>query len=143
MNFKKQARQLEQFLEEEFKKTIPIALLPDGSLAYKDFIIKKNKTDQWQISRARGLPLDTFNIKTCAVIAARLYGSNKFERYSELKILDQLYHKNHTDAMIFMERFKATKDIEKRDLYIARYSNAEKTADYAKKQIASRFKLMF
>ena len=80
MNFKKQARQLEQFLEEEFKKTIPIALLPDGSLAYKDFIIKKNKTDQWQISRARGLPLDTFNIKTCAVIAARLYGSNKFER---------------------------------------------------------------
>jgi hypothetical protein len=143
MNFKKQARQLETFLEEEFKQKLPIALLPDGSLAYNSFIVKRNKQDQWQLSRAKGLPLDTFNVKSCAIIAAKLYGASRFEKYSELKLLDELYHKNHTDAVVFKERYSTTKDNDKRDLYIARYVNAEQHADYAKAQIASKFKMLF
>ena len=143
MNFKKHAYQLETFLEEEFKQKLPIALLSDGALAYNGFIVKKNKKDQWQLSRAKGLPFDTFNVKSCAIIAARLYGAGRFEKYSELKILDDSYHKNHTDAVIFKQRYAATKDLDKRDLYVARYINAEQHANYAKSQIASKFKMLF
>lgn len=143
MNFKKQARQLETFLDEEFKSKLPIALLADGSLAYNGFIVKKNKQEQWQLSRAKGLPLDTFNVKSCAIIAAKLYGAERFEKYSELKILDDLYHKNNTDAVTFKQRYIAAKDLDKRDLYVARYVNAEQHANYAKAQIASKFKMLF
>jgi hypothetical protein len=143
MNFKKQARQLETFLDEEFKSKLPIALLADGSLAYNGFIVKKNKQEQWQLSRAKGLPLDTFNVKSCAIIAAKLYGASRFEKYSELKILDNLYHKNNTDAVTFKQRYTTTKDLDKRDLYVARYVNAEQHANYAKAQIASKFKMLF
>ena len=143
MNFKKHAHQLETFLEEEFKQKLPIALLPDGALAYNGFVVKKNKKDQWQLSRAKGLPFDTFNVKSCAIIAAKLYGASRFEKYSELKILDDLYHKNHTDAVTFKQRYTTTKDLDKRDLYVARYINAEQHANYAKSQIASKFKMLF
>jgi hypothetical protein len=143
MNFKKQARQLETFLEEEFKNKLPIALLPDGSLAYNGFIVKRDKQEQWQLNRVKGLPLDTFNVKSCAIIAAKLYGAGRFEKYSELKILDNLYHKNHTDAVTFKQRYTTTKDLDKRDLYVARYIDAEHHANYAKAQIASKFKMLF
>jgi hypothetical protein len=143
MNFKKQARQLETFLDEEFKSKLPIALLADGSLAYNGFIVKKNKQEQWQLSRAKGLPFDTFNVKSCAIIAAKLYGAGRFEKYSELKILDDSYHKNNTDAVNFKQRYTAAKDLDKRDLYVARYVNAEQHANYAKAQIASKFKMLF
>ena len=143
MNFKKHADQLETFLEEEFKQKLPIALLPNGALAYNGFIVKKNKTDQWQLSRPKGLPFDTFNVKSCAIIAAKLYGANRYEKYSELKILDELYHKNYTDAVTFKQKYTTTKDLDKRDLYIARYINAEQHANYAKSQISSKFKMLF
>ena len=143
MNFKKQAKQLEQFLEEEFEQKTPLALLPNGSIAYGPFLIKQNKKKEWQLSRANGILIDTFNVKSCAIMAAKIYGSSNFNKYSELKILDQLYFKNHTDSEIFKQRYTTTKDNEKRDLYLARFLQSEQHATYARQEIASRFKMMF
>lgn len=143
MNFKKQAKQLEQFLDEEFKEKIPLALLPNGNIAYGNLVIKQNKNKQWQLTRVNGVYLDSFNTKSSAIIAAKLYSLNRFSTYSELKILDQLYHKNITDAEIFKYRYKSTKEADKKDLYLARFSNSEQNAAYAKEQIASRFKSLF
>ena len=64
MNFKHQARELENYLEHNFQKNMPLALLPNGNIAYKDFIIKKTKQDKWELSRDKVNPLDIFNIKT-------------------------------------------------------------------------------
>lgn len=143
MNFKKQAKQLEQFLEEELKDKVLLALLPNGSIAYGNFLIRQSKNKEWQLTRANGTYLDTFNTKSSAIIAAKLHGASAFAKYSELKILDQLYYKSYADAEIFKQRYKTTKDSEKRDLYLARMSNAEQYATYAKEQIASRFKRLF
>ncbi len=143
MNFKLQAKQLEKFLEEEFENKQPLALLPNGSVAYKSFLVRQTKKKDWQLTRVNGLLLDTFHIKSCAIMAAKLYGSSNFNKYSELKVLDQLYFKNHVDSEFFKERYNTTKDSEKRDLYLARFLQSERHANYAKEQIASRFKMMF
>jgi hypothetical protein len=143
MNFKKQAKQLEQFLDEEFKDKIPLALLPNGTIAYGNFLIKQTKNKEWHLTRSNGTYLDTFNVKSSAIIAAKLYGVNNFVKYSELKILDQLYYKNNTDAEIFKCKYKTTKDTDKRDLYLARFLYSSQYATYAKEQIASRFKMLF
>ena len=143
MNFKRTAEKLEQFLEEELTKKPPIALLPDGSLAYNNFIIKKNSKQQWDLKRPGGNVLDSFNLKSTAISAAKFYGNNNFKYYNEIKILDSVYAKNIEDADRFKVRYQTTKDIELRDLYIARHVEARANADYAKKQIVKQFKTVF
>ena len=143
MNFKRTAEKLEQFLEEELTKKPPITLLPDGSLAYNNFIIKKNSKQQWDLKRPGGNVLDSFNLKSTAISAAKFYGNNNFKYYNEIKILDSVYAKNIEDADRFKVRYQTTKDIELRDLYIARHVEARANADYAKKQIVKQFKTVF
>lgn len=143
MNFKKTAKQLEQFLDEEFQKNRPIAILQDGSLAYKEFVIKKNKTDFWSLRRLGGNVLDTFNLKASALSAANFHHRTNFKKYDEVKMLDNMYFKYSTDADRFKYRWTTTKDIELRDLFIARYVEAKGKADYAKQEIAKQFRSLF
>jgi hypothetical protein len=143
MNFKKQAKQLETFLDEEFKTKLPIALLQDGSLGYKDFIVRQTTAKQWNLKRNNGTELDLFNLKVCAIIAAKLYSVSNFKNYNELKNLDILYYQNNADAHRFKRKYTTTQDLDLRDIYVARYVQASQKATYAKKQIASKFSAMF
>lgn len=143
MNFKKQAQHLEKFLEDELTKKPPIAVLSDGSLAYNNFVINKTSAESWSLKRAGGNLLDTFNLKASAVAAANLYSRNNFKHYSDLKILDEMYFKHSTDANRYKYRYKTTQDLDLRDLFISRYSEAKERAEYAKQQIVIQFKTLF
>jgi hypothetical protein len=143
MNFKRQASELENFLQENFKKNNPIAVLPNGNLAYKDFVIKKNKQNKWELCRAKGHTLDVFNLKTCAILGAKFYNASNFSRYNELKILDTFYFKHQNDSEIFKQKLNKTKDIEMKDMFIARLVESKYQADYAKEKIISKFKSFF
>lgn len=143
MNFKKHARQIEEFLEEELVRKPLVVVLPDGALAYNNFIIKKNNLEQWVVKRPSGVVLDWFNLKSCALTAVKIYERNNFKLYNELKILDDMYFKNSIDAARYQARYQNTNDYDLRDFFIARYSEATSRAAYAKKQISSRFKTLF
>jgi hypothetical protein len=143
MNFKRQAEKLESFLHDEFKQKLPIALLPNGNLVYNSFTVKKNKKEQWCLYRNSGGLLDTFNLKASCLIAAKLYNASAFSTYNELKMLDNLYHKNNTDYVIFKHRYSTTTDNELKDLFIARSEIAQSKSIYAKQQIADKFKALF
>lgn len=143
MNFEKQAKKLEEFLEEIFNKKVPVYLRKDGSLIYDDFIVKKNN-NKWELQRAiSSYVLDTFNLKSCAVAAAKLYRNNNFKKYNELKILDDYYQKHATDAEIFEHKYKKTKEDDLRDLFVARYVESKQRKLYAKDQITNKFKSLF
>lgn len=89
MNFKQKAEKLEHFLEEEFSKKLPIAVLSDKSLVYKTFRIKQTKQGPWALRWAKtGDFIDNFRTKTGALLAAKFYDTNRFDRYNEVKILD-------------------------------------------------------
>jgi hypothetical protein len=143
MNFKRQADKLESFLREELDSKPPVAVLDNGALIYKDFVIKQNKKEIWCLYRAKGYLLDTFNLKATSLMAAKLYSTNNFPLYNEVKILDSFYTKHHTDAVIFKHLYKKTSDVELRDLYITRFEVSKSKSDYAKQQIASKFKALF
>lgn len=143
MNFKKQAQQLEKFLEEELIKKPPITVLSDGTLVYNNFIINKTATEAWSLKRRSGNILDTFNLKASAVAAANLYGRNNFKNYNDLKILDEMYFKHSTDAHRYKYKYKTTKDLDLRDLFISRYIESKDRAEYAKQQIVTHFRTMF
>lgn len=143
MNLKYQAKRLEASFNEEVKKEIPMALLPDGSIAYKDYIIKSTKTKQFQVIKKGGVKIDTFFLKTCALMGIDLYAKNRLSSYSEIKLLDQKYKNNIIDAEIFKYKFKNTKDPDKRDLFLWRWEITKNRANHARTEIASRFRSMF
>lgn len=143
MNFKKTVKILENFFEEELTNKPPITILSDKSIIYNNFIIKKNSKELWELKRPGGNVLDTFNLKTTAISAAKLYHNNNFKNYNYIKILDETYSKNTIDAELYKTKYKKTTDIELKDLFIARYTDASHKASYAKKQIINQFKTLF
>ena len=143
MNFKRQAKQLEIFLEEEFKKKIPLVILPDKSIAYKRYKIKQDDRGFWTITLGTGDVIDQFRIKTTATLAAKFYDQTNFNRYNEIKSLDTHYWNNSNDASFFKYRYEHAKDIDKRDIYMWRWEQAEHRAKRYKEQISSMFKTNF
>ena len=143
MNIKRQAKQLESFLEDEFKKTIPILVLPDKSLVYKRYKIKQNKTGNWVLSYIDGDSIAEFKIKTTATLAAKFYDQTNFKRYNEVQQLDSDYWNNSNDAVFFKYRYEHTTDIEKRDIFMWRWEQADHRAKRHKETISSMFKSNF
>jgi len=143
MNFKKQAEKLEKYLNEEFSKELPIALMPDGSIVYKNYRIKQTKQKYWRLYRIGGNLIDTFNLKACALMAAKLYSINQLTAYNEVKNLDNSYQKNATDATIFKHRYQTTADPVRKDTVLWRWELSNARADSFKLQISQKFKTMF
>jgi hypothetical protein len=143
MNFKRQAKQLENFLEEEFKNKIPLAVLPDKSIVYKRYKIKQRKDGDWQLGYIDGDSIDTFRIKTTASLAAKFYDQTNFKRYNEVKSLDLHYWNNSNDASFFKHRYENAKDLFKRDIYMWRWEQADNRAKRCKEEISSMFKSNF
>ena len=143
MNLKHQSKKLEVLFEQEIKHELPVALMPDGSLIFKDFKIKQNKKKTWDITRVNGFRIDTFNLKACALMAAKLYSINRLSTYNEVKLLDQQYQNNTNDSEIFKHRYTTTTDNDKKDLFLWRWELTNNRAKYAKQQISSKFRSMF
>jgi hypothetical protein len=143
MNYKKQAKQLENFLEDEFKKNIPIAVLPDKSIIYKRYKIKQNKKGLWQLTYVGSDSIAEFRIKTTAILAAKFYDKTDFKRYNEVKLLDTQYWNNSNDAGFFKYRYEHAKDIDRRDLFLWRWELASSRAKRYKDEISTMFKSNF
>jgi hypothetical protein len=143
MNFKRHAEKLEKYLEDEFKRELPILVLPDKSVVYKNFKIKQDKQGLWNLFKVGGFKIDSFNLKACALMAAKHYSVNNITAYNQIKNLDVAYQQNATDASIFKYRYQTVKDIDRRDLALWRWEITDSRAKFTKLEIASKFKSMF
>lgn len=139
MNYKKQAEKLERFLEDEFTKKVPIVVLPNKDLIYKRFKIHKNKLGAWEFKHITGDIIDKFNLKATAVLAAKFYDNSRFDRYNEIKNLDRDYWNNCVDALRYKKRLTNTEQIDKKELYAAKYIVTASRADRYKAQISTIF----
>lgn len=144
MNFKQKAEQLEKFLEEEFKKQLPIVVLADKSIIYKNYKIKQNKHGVWLLRYlGTGDIINSFRTKTCALLAAKFYEKNNFVKYNAVLLLDSQYWSNFVDTSFFKSRLEKTNDYEKLDLFRARFDLANARAKHYKNEISMMFKSQF
>lgn len=143
MNFKKQAQKLESFLDEELRKNIPVLVLPDKTIVYKKFKIKQDKNDMWGLFHINGDNIDTFRLKSSALLAAKYYGADNFNNYNEVKILDSMYSNSASDSVFFRQRYHESKDTEKKELYLCRWDLTKARSEYYKKEISSMFSRVF
>lgn len=142
MNFKKQAEKLESLLEEELKK-IPLIVISDTVLAYKNYKIKKNKAGFWSLYNPHGDLVYKFRMKTTAILAAKFYERTNLQKYNEVKILDSQYWHSKSDASLFEYRYKNTKNTDKIEIYLCRWELAKQRSMWLKDEISSMFKTNF
>ena len=144
MNFKEKAEKLEKFLEDEFKKSIPLLVLADKSVVYGNYKIKQSKQGTWNLRYLKTNDLiDTFRTKTSAILAAKFYDKNRLGRYNDVKNLDLAFWNNSKDSAFFEERMKTTKDLERRDLFFCRFELTRDRAAKYKDELSRMFKANF
>ena len=144
MNFKEKAEKLEKFLEDEFKKSIPLLVLADKSVVYGNYKIKQSKQGTWNLRYLKTDDLiDTFRTKTSAILAAKFYDKNRLGRYNDVKNLDLAFWNNSKDSAFFEERMKTTKDLERRDLFFCRFELTRDRAAKYKDELSRMFKANF
>jgi len=142
MNFKQQAKQLESFLEEEFKFKTPLLILSDKSILYKDFKISLSAVGSWDLSKDNRI-LETFKSKSCATVAAKMYDRGDLKKFADAKMLDTQYWQHTSDEFIFKHNIDKTKDMARKDMLKARWQEAHTKAAAYRSRISSMFKLAF
>ncbi len=136
-------KELKKYVEQEVDRSLPVTVLPDNSLAYKKFRIKREQ-DKWNLRYIKSQDvIDSFYTKSSALLAAKFYEHNNFNLYVGIKDLDRKYYYNNVDIDIYKEQIKRTQDPIKREILYNRYDLSEHRSRLYKEQIASEFKTHF
>ena len=136
-------KELKKYVEQELDRSLPVTVLPDNSLAYKKFRIKREQ-DKWNLRYIKSQDIiDSFYTKSSALLAAKFYEHNNFNLYVGIKDLDRKYYYNNVDIDIYKEQIKRTQDPIKREILYNRYDLSEHRSRLFKEQISSEFKTHF
>jgi hypothetical protein len=144
-NKAQKARQLEEFLETELSKSLPITILQDNSVVYKRYRIKQGKTGSYNLHFA-GLDnkiLASFNLKVCALVAAKRHDKCQLTQFNEVRELDAKYWASHSDAKYYQARLKTVVEGEKYDILTSRLDLTQDRAKEYKQKILAMFRYAF
>lgn len=137
-------KDLAQAFDSDMSKTMPVTVLPNGDVSYKDFIIKPTGHQTWGIYQHKGQELlNEYYLKTCALMAAKYYSACQLERYSEVKRLDTRYWACHSDSVIFKNNMKLAKELDRYIVLLNKLEDAESKAAFYKDAITRMFKWAF
>lgn len=101
-NQKKTIKELAQYFDQELQTLLPISVLPNGALVYKDYLVKQLPNDNWGVINVSSKELkEKFHLKSCALIAAKAYTHKHFNKGIEIKELDNNYWVNHLDVTLY------------------------------------------
>lgn len=145
MNIRRAAHKLEKFYEES-KDSMPLTVLKNGAVGYKDYVVKKSSDDYWELYKCFGKKfrfVEKFNLKSSAVMAAKHYDRNYIKGILEVRSLDSGYWRNHMDSVIFKDLYSRTTDSVKKDTFLWRWEITKCRADYYKQKITSAFTTAF
>jgi ribosome-interacting GTPase 1 len=143
-NKTKIVKELAGQFEAELQKTLPISIQPDGSIVYKQFLIKKNQVGNWILyNKNNKYALEEYYLKTCALMAARAYSRTDLNKFFEIKRLDDQYWANYSDNQVYTKNIKKTKDFSKYVILLNRMEYSQERAEHFKEQISRMFKWSF
>lgn len=140
----KTIKELAKYFDQELQATLPVSVLPNGTLAYKQFIIKELANGNWGLYNIHSKDLlDQFFLKSCALMAAKAYSMANLPKYFEVKRLDNRYWANHCDAQVFKHNIKLAKDYSKYLILVNRLEHSTELAKFYKAKISQMFRWSF
>lgn len=140
----KVVQELAAHFEQDLNKTLPLSIQPDGSVVYKNFLIKINELGNWGIYNIQSRhSVDQFYLKTSAVMAAKAYNNTNLTKFFEIKHLDQKYWANYCDTLVYKNNIKTAKDFERYLILLNKLEHTEFLTEHYKEQISMMFKWSF
>jgi hypothetical protein len=114
-------------------------------VAYKDYIIKQTKTGSWGIfiKRTANDCHGEFNLKTCALIAAKALAGMRLQQYNEIKSLDNKYWSNYYRSTVYQHNIKTAKDLERYLILLNKLEDSTWKANHYKDEISKLFRWAF
>jgi hypothetical protein len=137
-------KELAQHFEEDLNKSLPISIQPDGSVVYKQYLIKQDKTGSWALVNISSRDvIETFYLKTSAIMAARSYGLTNLEKFFEIKQLDSRYWSNFMDSEVSRKNMAKEPDLSRYIILLNRFENSQQIAEICKEDISRMFRWSF
>lgn len=122
-------------------KKLPVVMLKNGAVGYKDFIIKQNTAGRWGIHSIHNLKdtVGEYNLKTCALMAAKAYNATQIARFHEIKELDNHYQANHIEHQVYKKNIKSAKELDKYIILLNKLEESVIKTESYKQKITSMF----
>ena len=144
---KQQSKVIKEFAEyfdQELQATLPISILPNGSLVYKDLLIKKLDNTGWGVYNMLSKDLiNEYFLKSCALVAAKEYYHRHYAKYHNVKLLDNKYASTSTDAAVFKNNIELVTDNEKYAIMLTRLEESLCLSQYYQGLILQLFRQSF
>lgn len=140
----KVVKEFVDYFDQELQTTLPISVLPDGSLLYKTFLIKQLDNTYWGVFNTTSKDLiNEYYLKSCALIAAKEYNFRHYEKYQSIKLLDSKYASANNDATVFKHNIELTTDNEKYHIMLTRLEESTAISQYYQQMILKLFRQSF
>lgn len=138
-------KSLAETLDIEFKNIVTLIPLPNGAVAYKDYIVKQTKTGSWGIfvKRTGSDCHGEFNLKTCALIGAKCLHLVQLVKFNEIKSLDTKYWSSHYRSSVYQHNIQTTKDFERYLILLNKLEDSTWKAHHYKEEISKLFRWAF
>lgn len=137
------ANEFSSFFNENFQKALPVISFENGSIKYKNFLIKKLSNQNWGVFDLNSKILkNQYYLKSCALLAAYAYSYRNFNKCTEIKNLDDTYWSNYSDSVIFKHLLNKSSDDNYPILLTRLEESMYKTSLY-KNKISKLFKNTF
>lgn len=141
---KRVIKELAEQFNTELNKQLPVSVMPNGDIVYKDYVVKLLDSGNWGLYNFRTKELvDQFFLKSCALMAAKAYNHAQMQRFKEIKTLDGRYWANQCDAEVYKHNIKLTKDADRYLILLDKLENSEIKVKQYKAEISRMFKGSF
>lgn len=141
----KTIKEFASYFDQELQATLPISVLPDGSLLYKNFLVKQLDNTYWGVYNIISKDLiNEYFLKSCALIAAKEYNNRQYETYQSVKLLDKKYASVTNDATVFKHNIKLVEDDnEKYHIMLTRLEESSALSQFYRQTISRWFRQSF
>jgi hypothetical protein len=137
-------KEFASYFDQELQTTLPISVLPDGSLFYKDFLVKQLDNTYWGVYNIISRELiNEYFLKSCALMAAKEYNYRHYEKYQAVKLLDSKYASATNDANVFKHNIGLVTDDEKYEIMLTRLEESSTLSQQYQRMILKLFRQSF
>lgn len=137
-------KEFASYFDQELQTTLPISVLPNGSLVYKNFLVKQLDNTYWGVYNIKSKDLiNEYYLRSCALMAAKEYSHYHFEKYQTVKMLDSKYASVTNDAAIFKNNISLVTDNEKYEVMLTRLEESTVLSQYYQDMILRLFRQSF
>lgn len=141
---KHKVKDLAEQFREELDRNLPVTVLPNGGIVYKQYLIKQNKAGNWAVYNYKDRSqIQEYFLKTCALMAAKAYNNVQLDKFHEIKRLDNCYWANHCDRQVYAKNIKTAKEFERYLILLNKLEESELKETYYKDEISKMFKWSF